>query len=204
MKTIQRIFPLLLVATLAGQAHSAVLDFNSHPSDFYTPIVDSGFQFDFTSSGWGVFGPSSGACCNLNYNGTTALFADGERNGLSGQVVMTKVGGGTFAVSALDAATYWTGSTGTVELIGALLGGGTVTTSLSIGSSWASFTLPSTFVGLTSLTFRDTQTAGFLVAPGFGLDNINTAVVPEPEAYALTFAGLLTVGALVRRRRVTA
>lgn len=201
MKLFWRFIPLLIASTLSGQANSAVVDFNSHPVDFSNPIVDSGFQFTFASAGWGVFGPDSGACCNLNYNGTTSLFADGERGQKPATVVMTKVDGSLFAVSALDAATYWNGATGSMELIGSLVGGGTVSTTLSIDSNWSSFKLPTTFVGLTSLTFLDTSTDGFLSAPGFGVDNISTAAVPEPEAYALSIMGLLTVGALARRRR---
>ena len=144
------LLPALLGAVFASQSQAMVIDFDAHPTDFGTPIIESGFQFDFTSAGWGVFGPGSGACCDVNYNGTTSLFADGDRDGQRAFVVMTKVGGG--------------------------------------------------FSNLVSLTFQDSVSGAFLAAPGFGIDNVNTAPVPEPETYALMLLGL---GALLGVRRLS-
>ncbi len=195
------LLPALLGAVFASQSQAMVIDFDAHPTDFGTPIIESGFQFDFTSAGWGVFGPGSGACCDVNYNGTTSLFADGDRDGQRAFVVMTKVGGGTFDVSALDAAVYWIGAPdGTIELTGALSGGGTVSASLNVGQGWQSFALGGGFSNLVSLTFQDSVSGAFLAAPGFGIDNVNTAPVPEPETYALMLLGL---GALLGVRRLS-
>ena len=180
-------------------AQAAVIDFDAHPDDFGTPIFDSGFRFDFDSAGWGVFGPGSSACCSVNYNGTTSMFADGDRSG-NAEVVMAVDGGGTFSVSSLDAAVYWIGApAGSIELIGAIHGGGSVSTTLATGGTWVHYAL-SGFDNLDSLTIRDTTSGGFLVAPGFGIDNINTTPVPEPETYALMLAGLAAVGLAARRR----
>lgn len=192
------LLPALLGAIFASQAQAMVIDFESHGTDFGTPIIVDGFQFDFESAGWGVFGPASGACCGVNYNGTAALFADGDRDGQRANVVMTKVGGGTFDVSALDAAVYWVGAPdGTIELTGTLFGGGTVSAALDVSGGWQSFSLGSGFSNLVSLTFQDSMSGAFLSAPGFGIDNINTAPVPEPEAYVLMLLGLGVLG--VRR-----
>lgn len=181
-------------------AQAAIIDFDSHPTDGETSILESGFRFDFMAAGWGIFGPGSGACCNINYNGTPSLFADGDRDGLTAQVVMSVDGGGTFSVSSLDAAVYWIGApAGSIELIGALHGGGTVTTTLATDGKWTQHMLTG-FDNLDSLTVRDTTSGIFLAAPGFGIDNINTAPVPEPESYALMIAGLAALG-LVRRYR---
>lgn len=196
----KRAIAALALGTLTSiGAQAAIIDFDAHPTDFGTPIYDSGFRFDFGAAGWGVFGPGSGACCDVNYNGTTAMFANGD-NGGTAQIVMTVDGGGTFSVSSLDAAVYWIGApAGSIELIGAINGGGTVSTTLATGGAWMHHAL-SGFDNLDSLTFRDTTSGAFLQAPGFGIDNINTAPVPEPESYALMIAGLAALG-LVRRYR---
>lgn len=199
MKVKTLLATLALGALTSVGAQAAMIDFDAHPTDFGTPIFDSGFRFDFTSAGWGVFGPGSGACCSVNYNGTPAMFADGDRSG-NAHVVMTVDAGGTFSVSSLDAAVYWIGApAGAVELIGALHGGGTVSTTLATGGTWTHYMLTG-FDNLDSLTFRDTTSGGFLSAPGFGIDNINTAPVPEPETYALMIAGLAVLGLITRRR----
>lgn len=196
-----RLFATLALGALTSVgAHAAVIDFDAHPSDFGTPIFDSGFTFDFTASGWGVFGPGSGACCDVNYNGTTSMFADGDRDGSKATIVMTPTAGGTFAISSLDAAVYWTGASGSIDVIGNLNGGGTVSTTLTVGTVWESFALVG-FNNLDSVMFRDTASGAFLSAPGMGIDNINTTPVPEPETYALMIGGLGLL-ALVRRRAV--
>lgn len=193
---------IMAAAVLCVPGQAGIIDFNAHPPDYGTPIFDSGFQFDFSAAGWGVFGPGSGACCNINYNGTPALFADGDRTG-NASVVMTEVGGGTFDVSALDASVYWTGAIGQIDMVGQLFGGGFVSTTLDVSSTWAHFAF-GTFNNLVSLTFTDTTSGEFLVAPGLGIDNIDTApgtATPEPASCALLSAGLIALGALARRRR---
>ena len=188
---------LALGSLTALGTQAAVIDFDAHPADFGTPIFDSGFTFDFLAAGWGVFGPGSGACCDVNYNGTTAMFADGDRAG-NANITMTPTAGGTFSISSLDAAVYWTGASGSIDVIGNLNGGGTVSTTLSVGTAWQSFALVG-FNNLDSVVFRDTVSGAFLDAPGIGIDNINTAPIPEPETYALMIGGLGAL-ALARRR----
>lgn len=200
MKTLTKLAATLALGTLTAiGSQAAVIDFDAHPNDFGTPIFDSGFTFDFVAAGWGVFGPGSGACCNVNYNGTTSMFADGNRDG-NAYFVMTPTAGGTFSISSLDAAVYWVGASGSIEITGYLHGGGTVSTTLGVGTTWGTFAL-SGFNNLDSVMFRDTTSGAFLVAPGMGIDNINTTPVPEPETYVLMLAGLAMVGLASRRAR---
>ena len=188
----------VLIAPVVADA--AVIDFDAHPTDFANPIFEGGFRFDFLATGWGVFGPGSGACCDINYNGTTALFADGDRQNQRGNVVMSRVGGGTFDLFSFDAAVYALVTPGSIDVTGAIQGGGTVATTLALGTPWQTFALNG-FTNLVSVTFRDTQSGGFLVAPGFGIDNLRTEeAVPAPAPLALLGLGLAALG-LSRRRR---
>ena len=188
------------LALSAAAAQASIIDFNTHPFDGGNPILESGFTFNFNAAGWGVF--SSGACCNLNYNGTAALYADGDRSGSNASSVMSLTGGGTFSVSAFDAASYWNGATGTLNVIGNIFGGGTVSASFGVNSTFQSFSLTG-FNNLVSLQFQDSASGGFLSAPGFGVDNINLdpSAVPEPETYAMMLAGLGLLGFVARRRK---
>ena len=195
-----KIAAILAVAT-AAPASAQVLDFNSPPAEFGNPIIDSGYQFTFSAQGWGKFGPGDGACCDVNDNGTRSLFASG---GAPANFTMTKVGGGTFSVSALDASVYYTGApANTIDLIGSLFGGGTTTHTINTSTTWATFLLPSSFTNLTSLQFRSGTSGGFLSDSGLAIDNINlgpSGAIPEPSSWALMILGFGLVGAVSRRR----
>lgn len=188
------------MSLMGDVAEAGIIDFNAHPTDFSDPTTDSGFTFTFNASGWGVFGPTSGACCNVNYDGTTALYADGNGSG-NAQVVMSPTAGGGFTVSAFDAATYWMGATGTLDVQGIINGGGTVNDSFNLTSTFQSFVLPSTFTNLKSLVFEDLQSGDALSAPGFGIDNINQSVgsTPLPATWTMLIAGFIGLGFLAFR-----
>jgi len=179
-----------------------IITFDSHPTDFNNPIFDSGFTFQFAAAGWGVFGPSSGACCSVNYDGTTALYADGGPVAHA-SVVITPTAGGTFTVSSLDAATYWFGAIGALNIVGDVSGGGTATDTLSVNDDFQHFALPSDFTDLTRLTLSDSQAGFFLQAPGFGIDNLDFggATVPEPATWVMMLAAFGGLGAAMRSRR---
>jgi hypothetical protein len=191
-----------MALAFATGASAATIDFNAHPVDFNTPIFDSGFRFDVSASGWGVFKNSDGACCNINDNGTRALFADGNSGNAPANVIMTLVGGGTFGLSKLDASVYYTGAPAdTLILTGNLFGGGTVTTTLNTSTAWTSYSLTG-FQNLTSLTFTAGTSGAFMSAPGFGIDNLTIgAAVPEPSTWAMMIIGFGGVGVAASRRK---
>jgi hypothetical protein len=99
-----------------------------------------------------------------------------------------------------DAAVYWIGASGQILLTGQISGGGTVTTILTVGTPWSSFNL-SGFDNLASLTFQDTTSGGFLVAPGMGIENINLGPsTPEPGTLVMFGSGILGLAGLLRRK----
>ena len=53
---------------------------------------------------------------------------------------------------------------------------------------------------ITGLTFRSVRLAGY----SFEVDNLRISAIPEPQTYALLFAGLGAVGFIARRRRTRA
>lgn len=207
----------ILTSLLHATTAHAAIDFDSHypELDGSNPILEKGIRFDFNAAAWGIFSPSSGACCNVNYNGTPALFVDGNYGNLAGgsnaNVILTSyipydVYNGHyhtfFRLYSFDASTYWTGASGKLDVIGRLYDGSAVTATFDIDSTWKHFILPDTFHALSrlaSVEFRDSQSGAFLSAPGFGLDNIMVEV-PEPQTYAMLLAGLWLVGFGLRRK----
>lgn len=211
----------ILTSILSAAAHaSTTINFDSHSPDLDggNPIFEKGIRFDFNAAGWGIFSPSSGACCNVNYNGTPSLFADGSYGNLAGgsnanvylsgntnQYSYDPYGSivDTFTIKQIygfDASTYWTGATGKIDVIGHFNDGTAVTTRFDIDSTWKHFTLPDTYKYLVGVEFRDHESGAFLSAPGFGLDNI-VLTIPEPQTYAMLLAGLGLLGFVAKSKQ---
>lgn len=226
MKKIKSVGVLLAVlAVCYQQAHASptIIDFDPHEPalDGSRFVKENDVLFHLNAAGFGVFSPSSGACCNVNYNGTSALYVNGsygsnlanlDNANVQMTISNTYHGNGAGFLTELqgfDASTYWNGATGKLDVIGRSYNGDTVTTittSFDIDSTWQHYILPSTFKNLMSVEFRDSQSGEFLSAPGFGLDNIAYTVqlVPEPQTYLMLLAGLGLLGFAARGKKESA
>jgi hypothetical protein len=146
---------------------------------------------------------TNGTFTSLNYtlygyNGSASFGFDGANNPT--ETASAEV--------ALATGTLVSGTAGTVPN-----GGGKFTPSASATLTFtpslaAFFTSPDPFFNQSFAAFTNTITqveafsGGFKIRQGGGAFNFATAVVPEPESYALMLAGLATIGFLARRRRV--
>lgn len=184
----------------AGTASAATLTFEGMNA-FDTTITSEGYDWSFTASGWGVFTASFIAnFSGMVTNGTGALVAAGDR-GDSARTTMTQSGGGVFSVQSLSAASSYLYATNTLQLLGVQQGGGMVSTTLTLGTAFADFTL-SGFSNLVSLTFASGNSGSFY-ATGFTLDNVKVnevPAVPVPAALPLLLAGIGGLVALKRRK----
>lgn len=160
------------------------------------------FQFTFNASGWAV-APDSFSN-EYTRNGTTRLFAIGDRNAQPASVTFKRIDGQPFSLFSLDAATGDVDFTsGRVNVIGNLNSGGTISTTFDVANSYRQYALPSGFTNLESVRVEDAIGGGWGVSAGFGLDNLayeGTSAVPEPSAALLFLPALAVVGFLKRRR----
>lgn len=193
---------LLAVLLMPMAANAALIDFepgNTTTCFTVTCIDRQGFDWEFQSGGWGIthqpFNPSF-----FNYNTSDGILgAKGAGNGAPPVIVtMTDTGGGVFSLGSLEAATGEGAFSGVSSLLieGSLFGGGTVSQTLGITSSWSSYTLIG-FANLTQVVFSNADAGA-----GLSLDNLNTdtATVPEPGTLALLAIGLFGMR-LARRRK---
>lgn len=177
----------------AGAAAAQVVDFEDTTANTYAnPLVSDGFSF----AGWNVYswinGPNSA-------NGTNNLIFS------LNPLVMTKVGGGAFSVSNLDAGLSWyaSGPGFTLDLVGTRADDSTISATVDLDYVFHSYTLNG-FDNLVSLSFS--SNANGYVA----LDNINGATagpagaVPEPASWAMMLGGFGLVGGAMRSRRKAA
>lgn len=111
-------------------------------------------------------------------------------------------GGGVFSLSTLDLAfgpfNHGGSRSDTTLVTGTLAGGGALTTTLTVGPQFQTYTL--NWANLTSINFGELQNNSEYLA----FDNINystAAAVPEPGTWALMILGFGAIGGAARRRR---
>lgn len=193
------------LAIFASAGHAAVVDFESVATDqFSDSITADGFDWDFSASGWFIGPHDSAFHPDGTSNGTSNLVAAGDRNQDTARVTMTMVGGGTFSIGSLDAATANLTETNRLGITGFLLGGGSITTYLGIDGSFDSYLLAG-FVNLTSALFFS-ENSGDYNFGGFSIDNINSDVsaIPVPASLPLFLVAIGGLGVASRRRKKAA
>lgn len=209
---------LTICLTWAVSASATVINFDSAPGSgnpIITSYAESGFTFT-SSHMHTVDSPTIclyGGCVD---DGTTYLSE--EAGSLGGPITMSSTNGSAFnllgfdgAEVFLDAAAASAGgfpNANMINVVGTLMGGGTVSALLSLDgladgaggiADFQSFNLAG-FTNLSSVVFSGlTDTGG---TGGISLDNLNVASVPEPGSLLLLGIGLLGFS-VVRRRGLT-
>jgi hypothetical protein len=106
------------------------------------------------------------------------------------------VGGGAFSLVSADIGLGVYSTPGDTTITGNLLGGGTLSTILSIGAGPLT-TYNFGWSNLTSVTFSSLSTGNYLA-----FDNIVVnAAVPEPAVWLTMLSGMAIAGQALRRRR---
>jgi hypothetical protein len=195
-----------------GAASAATITFNEVSgagNPIITSLMSGGFMF--ASEHFHTIAAGQGA---FSDNGTT--FIADDIGGPEDNIVMTAIGGVPFTLNSFDVAELFVRNqperpnATAVEVIGALMGGGTVTQTFSFDlvtdgpggvADFQTFFLASTFTNLVSVTFRGLFGLG---GGAIGLDNIvvNERAIPLPAAGWLMLAGLGAAGVLGRRKAI--
>lgn len=211
-----------LLAVLCGlfaviSSRATTITFNSVVSSgnpVKTTLSTDGFTF---SSGWfhTVDNPALGSFGGLVSSGS--IFITEEAGALGQPITMVANGGGAFSLSSLFGSKVFVNSSAAaaggfpnadvLNILGNLSGGGTVSATFTLGSSFQQFFLPATFTGLSSVIFSGSLAAGG--AGGISLDTIvaNSTSVPDNGStglwLTLTMVGLgLAAKKLSRNERL--
>jgi hypothetical protein len=194
------LFVLLAGAATTG-AQAVTIDFESLAHDdffrFHNPLTIDGFFFSNPGAGNG--GPEAlaswGRTQSFNADpGGATLFQNFPGTTTS----VSKVGGGTFALTSIDLAdVYNNGNGGNIRFdFFSALGNSTVTVTIDNLPGLETF-----FFNKTDLTSFDI-TALTTEGPWLQMDNVvlDGAVIPEPASWAMMIAGFGLAGSAMRRR----
>ena len=197
---------LALSVSMIGQA-SQVVTFEDVGVWTSGNFQSGGFNFSLNGLASTVYnGQYCGPACPVN--GTNAVIAPYAPSSLT----MSK-GGAAFGLLGFDGAASFNFNDSNlnpyiphnIDVVGNLVGGGTVSQSFAINRGPSSGPLPFTtfafnsgFNNLSSVTFSASGSTQPLYN-GFTVDNI--AAVPEPETYAMMLAGLGLMGLFAKRKK---
>lgn len=181
-----------LLATAGFNANAVVMDFNQLTGSGLQSrgyhYEEDGFQLDTTGS-QGFYSIHSN---DYRYDGSVGFFNDT----IDGITRLTKIGGGLFSLDSIDMDSLNGGYQVTVNFIGTLLNGSTVSTSFrtNAANNLQTFDFGTSFDNVTSVAWTQ-------ASPYHSFDNIvvNAAQVPEPGTVAMLGLGLLGVFASRRK-----
>ena len=195
----------LILAGSISNAQAAVITFEDLPVDppgtFDGDRISGGFLFDSPGNHTHIDDGTSWGTSN----GTKILVLD---FGNPIDITFSPIGGGAFALAAIDlskANTFNTTSATNVGILGNLVGGGTVSTSVALNPNFVftTFTFDSSWTNLASVVLDafGSTCCGDLPGNYFAVDNIVVGAATVPEPGMLSLLGLGTAYVLGRRRR---
>ena len=187
----------LFFATMAVQAAPVVIDFEAEtPGIPSAPISENGFTLSVSGAdpdSDGVFDPGSGAFTN-----GTHIFGWCSTGCAGLQTVnIASNSGAPFTLDSIDAANLDPGILEpgqTIEVLGNLAGGGTVSASLVLVlDTYTTFNLPANFTNLSSVEFTSPYN------PDVGIDNIvvNAAAAAAQPVPSIPLPALFLLMALM-------
>ena len=210
MKRLSHYAGSALMALTAGTANALVIDFEDVGSGdcagAIPPVQSRGFRFRGNPEDPNMYICNAGVIQN---NTSAALINANSRSIISMRPRQWGIftlhsffaGGRTEDFNPDQPVTLYDLATG-IDILGHLLGGGTVSTSIALDTTvpydWEQFFLPGTFTNLTSVVFT---AQGNGPRPEFLIDDIvvTPQAIPEPASLMLMSLGLFAL--MAKRRR---